>query len=367
MKLSTTVQPCFSAGPQLIFDQFVALIVGQVAGVKFDLHDAPLVREAVTLMAVSFGLNEIPRGLPGEQSHLIDKDQAWTRRGNSGSGRRIETTCRSSRFAPPPRLSIAQIVPHPNKGVDALQRTNVKSAQNRAIQNYRSRLTKRGIVRFELQALETDRELIRELARKLSLGGPEAGSLRRTVQQAVSGEPPQGRWHLECIASLATRRRRCRPDASARRRAQGRSVTRYLLDTNIIRNVVKPQPSEALLAWMAAQRDEDLFIASLTVAEIRRGILEKPRGKKRDALDAWFSGPEGPQALFAGRILAFDEKAGLIWARLMAEGKTAGQPRSGGDMIIAAVAGANECTVVTDNERDFAGVQITNPMRGGAP
>jgi predicted nucleic acid-binding protein len=141
-------------------------------------------------------------------------------------------------------------------------------------------------------------------------------------------------------------------------------VTRYLLDTNIISNVVKPQPSESLLAWMAAQRDEDLFIASLTIAEIRRGILEKPRGKKRDALDAWFSGPEGPQALFAGRILPFDEKAGLIWARLMAEGKIAGQPRSGLDMIIAAVAAANECTVVTDNERDFTGAKIINPMRG---
>ncbi|MCP3386013.1 type II toxin-antitoxin system VapC family toxin [Bradyrhizobium sp. CCGUVB4N] len=140
-------------------------------------------------------------------------------------------------------------------------------------------------------------------------------------------------------------------------------MTRYLLDTNIISNVIKPQPSESLLAWMAAQRDEDLFIASLTVAEIRRGILEKPRGKKRDALDAWFSGPDGPQALFAGRILPFDEKAGLIWARLMAEGKIAGQPRSGLDMIIAAVAGANECTVVTDNERDFTRAKIINPMR----
>ena len=62
-------------------------------------------------------------------------------------------------------------------------------------------------------------------------------------------------------------------------------MTRYLLDTNIISNVVKPQPSESLLAWMSAQHDEDLFIASLTLAEIRRGILEKPRGKKRDVLD----------------------------------------------------------------------------------
>lgn len=143
-------------------------------------------------------------------------------------------------------------------------------------------------------------------------------------------------------------------------------MSRYLLDTNIISNIVKPKPSDALLAWMTARRDVDLFIASLTVAEIRRGILEKPRGKKRDALDAWFSGPEGPQALFAGRILPFDDKAGLVWARLMAEGTAAGRPRSGLDMIIAAVAGANDCVVVTDNERDFAGLQIVNPMREGA-
>lgn len=141
-------------------------------------------------------------------------------------------------------------------------------------------------------------------------------------------------------------------------------MTRYLLDTNMISNVVKPQPSESLLTWMSAQRDEDLFIASLTVAEIRRGILEKPRGKKRDTLDQWFFGPEGPQALFAGRILSFDDKAGLIWARLMAEGKTVGKPRSGLDMIIAAVAGANECVVVTDNEKDFVGLKVVNPIRG---
>ncbi|MET4258739.1 putative nucleic acid-binding protein [Bradyrhizobium sp. S3.12.5] len=140
-------------------------------------------------------------------------------------------------------------------------------------------------------------------------------------------------------------------------------MTRYLLDTNIISNVVKPKPSESLLSWMAMQRDEDLFVASLTVGEIRRGILEKPRGKKRDALDNWFSGFEGPQALFAGRILSFDDKAALIWARLMAEGKAAGKPRSGLDMIIAAVAGANDCVVVTDNEKDFAGLQVVNPVR----
>ena len=89
-------------------------------------------------------------------------------------------------------------------------------------------------------------------------------------------------------------------------------MTGYLLDTNI----VKPQPSASLLAWWAEQRDADLFISTLTLAEIRRGILEKPGGRKRDGLEAWFTGPEGPQALFAGRILPFADRAGLIRARL---------------------------------------------------
>ena len=141
-------------------------------------------------------------------------------------------------------------------------------------------------------------------------------------------------------------------------------MTRYLLDTNIISNVTKPTPSAALLAWMAEQADGDLFISALTVGEIRRGLLEKPKGKKRAVLEAWFTGPDGPQALFAGRVLPFDEKAGLIWARLMADGTAKGRPRSSLDMIIAAVAEANGCLVVTDNEKDFTGLKFVNPLRG---
>ncbi len=141
-------------------------------------------------------------------------------------------------------------------------------------------------------------------------------------------------------------------------------MTRYLLDTNVISNAVKPRPSPLLIAWMSAIRDEDLFIASLTVAEIRRGILETPRGTKRDALDAWFSGSEGPQSLFAGRVLPFDDRAALIWAELMADGRAAGKSRSALDMVIAAVAIANYCVVATDNERDFVGLPLVNPVRG---
>ncbi len=138
---------------------------------------------------------------------------------------------------------------------------------------------------------------------------------------------------------------------------------RYLLDTNILSNITKPEPSASLSMWMAEQADADLFIASLTIAEIHRGILEKPAGKKRIALETWFGGTEGPRALFAGRILSFDEKAALIWGELMAQGKAAGRPRSSLDTIVAAIAQSNGCIVVTDNERDFHGVEIINPLR----
>lgn len=143
-------------------------------------------------------------------------------------------------------------------------------------------------------------------------------------------------------------------------------MSRYLLDTNIISNVTKPVPSESLLAWMAEQADEDLFITSLTIAEIWRGVLEKPAGRKRDQLEAWFAGPEGPSALFAGRILPFDEKAGLVWARLMAEGAASGRSRGALDTIIAAIAETIDCMIVTDNEKHFAGIGTINPLRGGS-
>lgn len=73
------------------------------------------------------------------------------------------------------------------------------AAQKRAIRNYRSRQAQRGISRFEVQALDTDRELIRALARRLADDGPEATQARTMVQQIVSGEPPHQGGILQAL------------------------------------------------------------------------------------------------------------------------------------------------------------------------
>ncbi|MFK0332432.1 hypothetical protein ACIQUB_14990 [Rhizobium sp. NPDC090275] len=66
----------------------------------------------------------------------------------------------------------------------------MSSSQKRAIQNYRSRLSERGLSRFEVLGRDEDRDLIRSLARRLAEDTPEASDLRATVSRSISGEPP---------------------------------------------------------------------------------------------------------------------------------------------------------------------------------
>jgi toxin FitB len=140
-------------------------------------------------------------------------------------------------------------------------------------------------------------------------------------------------------------------------------VSKFLLDTNILSEAVKPRPDMALQEWMLGQRESSLYISTLSVAEIWRGILEKAPGRKRRELESWFRGAEGPSHLFRGRVLSFDERAAIIWGELMAEGRAKGRPRSALDMVIAAIGVANGCVIVSGNARHFEGLAVLNPMR----
>jgi len=65
------------------------------------------------------------------------------------------------------------------------------TSQKRALRNYRTRLIKRGMARFEVLGLDADRDLIRSLARRLAEDDPDAKRIRATVNQTVAGEPPK--------------------------------------------------------------------------------------------------------------------------------------------------------------------------------
>ncbi|MDI4662861.1 hypothetical protein K9U40_00695 [Xanthobacter autotrophicus] len=66
-----------------------------------------------------------------------------------------------------------------------------KSSQQRAIANFRNRLAEKGLVRFEVTGRDSDRDLVRTLARRLAEGGPDSDRLRAVVNQNVGGEPPK--------------------------------------------------------------------------------------------------------------------------------------------------------------------------------
>jgi len=97
----------------------------------------------------------------------------------------------------------------------------------------------------------------------------------------------------------------------------------FLLDTNVVSETTRPQPSALVLDWIAAQAGESLFISAITIGELRRGALLLPVGKKRRALLRWLE--TGIKADFAGRILPVDTAVMERWAQLQATSERAGR------------------------------------------
>lgn len=138
----------------------------------------------------------------------------------------------------------------------------------------------------------------------------------------------------------------------------------WLLDTNVISELVAPRPSKAVIQWMAEREDEPdrFFISAFTLGEIRRGILKLDKdSQKFDRLMSWLAN-EIPRR-FHGRVLYFTDETARHWAKM-----TAAVPKgvhvANMDSLIAAIAREHELTLVTRNIKDvtqFDGVAIENP------
>jgi predicted nucleic acid-binding protein len=140
----------------------------------------------------------------------------------------------------------------------------------------------------------------------------------------------------------------------------------WLLDTNVLSELVRPRPNDGVVAWLAERAGDEtgLFVSALTVAEIYRGILRLDPGPRRfTRLRAWMD-RELP-ARFAGRILAFDEQVARTWGALTAV-LPKGVSVSNMDSLIAATAVHHRLTLVTRNVADlrqFPALAIENPWR----
>ncbi|MBA4252720.1 type II toxin-antitoxin system VapC family toxin [Serpentinimonas maccroryi] len=139
-------------------------------------------------------------------------------------------------------------------------------------------------------------------------------------------------------------------------------TARYLLDTNVLSELMRPQPDAAVLAWMERQTPAGLYTSAITMAEIEAGLALMPSGQRQRALQA--AAATMFEQDFAGRLWAFDAAAAQGYAQVKAQRHRAGRPIGHADAQIAALALIHEATLVTRNLTDFAGIEglgVLNP------
>jgi len=125
----------------------------------------------------------------------------------------------------------------------------------------------------------------------------------------------------------------------------------FILDTNVVSELVRATPHARVLSWIRLQRPTDLFLAAVTLGEIVRGVVRLPTSSRRSKLEAWVT--ELLPRQFAGRILAFDQQAAVIWGELMGTADRTARPRASADAQIAATAIRHDLVLVTRNMPDF--------------
>ena len=139
----------------------------------------------------------------------------------------------------------------------------------------------------------------------------------------------------------------------------------YLLDTNVISELMKPRPSRAVAAWIVSTREELMHLSVITLGEIRKGIDLLGEGEpKRAALQSWLD--HDLRVRFAGRILPFDESVAERWGQIEAAARRQRVVLPTIDAQLAATALHHGLTFVTRNTTDvrLTGVPLFNPWHG---
>ena len=126
----------------------------------------------------------------------------------------------------------------------------------------------------------------------------------------------------------------------------------YLMDTCVISEIIKPKPSSKVIKWLRSCEDENLFLSSLTIGKIQKGISKLPDSRKRNKLQEWMDTELIRR--FDKRVLVIDIKVAQKWGEIQASSEITGTKMPVIDSLIAATGLVYDMTVVT---RDTSGME----------
>lgn len=137
----------------------------------------------------------------------------------------------------------------------------------------------------------------------------------------------------------------------------------YLLDTNVISELIAKKPHQGVLDWVDAQDPNSMYLSVITIGELQKGITKLLPSTRKATLQTWLTNDLFTR--FQGHILAFDIEASLVWGELVGRLAQVGRPLAAVDSLIAALALYHRCTLVTRNQDDFdgTGVTVINPWK----
>jgi toxin FitB len=135
----------------------------------------------------------------------------------------------------------------------------------------------------------------------------------------------------------------------------------YLLDTNVISELVASQPNSNVIRWIEEVDPDRIYLSVIAIGELKKGIEKLPDSKRKERLAVWLQ--EDLFSRFQDHIFPIDIETMLAWGAITAKLEAAGRPISAMDALLAATAKQHHCTLVTRNTAHFGntGIQLINP------
>ena len=130
----------------------------------------------------------------------------------------------------------------------------------------------------------------------------------------------------------------------------------FLLDTNLVSELIKPRPKLEVRKWVDSVEESLLYLSVLTLGEIRKGIAVLPDIARKQVLELWLQ--NDLQLRFSGRILSVDEGIADRWGWIAGKSSASGRPLAVIDGLLAATALHHNMTLVTRNAKDVFGTGV---------